>query len=217
MAINSRKFLKNYGIKGKILKSTISRIAIIGSTILAMTEITWYVIYIYLPPTPLQLTEIIKQIKPTDVITLYLGIAVVVIGFAQWRAVRWETAMEKYYDRRELANRRLEAIVQCAAADKDPYKKYEKAGLTVFDCWVFSEVDELEYAIDKYRIGHMTVDQVCRAVRMFKVFCENDPIFNRNAVAFANNGAYKPVTKEVIERIHREVSVEQSREALRHT
>lgn len=48
--------------------------------------------------------------KVSELFTVFLAGIGLAIGFQQWRDARREASLEKYYDRLDLANRRMEAI-----------------------------------------------------------------------------------------------------------
>jgi hypothetical protein len=94
-----------------------------------------------------------------------LQVAAVVIGFGvafyQWRLARYEASLEKYYDRLDIANRRLNTLIEQAWSNKPDPKEFDvydnppKVGVSLFDMWVFAELDNLEYVIQKYRRGYI--------------------------------------------------------------
>jgi hypothetical protein len=178
---------------------------VVGFFVAALTWATWHYLYGNILASPESLSKFTALVRPTDVFNIWLTVAVVLVGFDQWRAVRWETALEKYYDRREVANRRLEAVILRAAQGESPYTYHDGAGMSIFDTWVYSELDKLEYIMKKYTLGHISPDQVCRSIRTFSVYCRNDNTFRDRARFFVENGAYEKDVKSVVFQIYKEI------------
>lgn len=142
-----------------------------------------------------------------------LQAAALVVGFSltfyQWRLARFEASVEKYYDRLDVSNRRLNTLIEQAWSNKEAPKDFgvhrnpPEVGVSLFDMWVFSELDNLEYVIQKYRRGYIEPDQMCRALHAFQSRC-NDPEFMQRAVGFCRGPNYHPSLRSVVRRVHDE-------------
>ena len=120
-----------------------------------------------------------QQINVAQVPALVLAFAAFVIGFPQWRAVRHEISMDKFYDRLNVANQRLHEWPAARALycnnlrleTDDQEAPQEKAEYERF-MYVCMELDNLEYALEKYRLGYMKPELARRALRTFRDRCE---------------------------------------------
>jgi hypothetical protein len=106
------------------------------------------------------------------------------IAYQQWREARYEQSLEKFYDRLELANRRLEKL----------------DNTNTFDMYIFTELDNLEYVIEKYRLDYMSSAHAVRAKRTFYSRCEQEE-FREKALYWVGVAGYQPTTVEVVKRI----------------
>src|SRR4051794_3953929 len=63
-----------------------------------------------------------KSVKLYDVInsTLLLALAAYWVGYGQWLSVRREASLEKFYDRLDIANRRIISLIERGVDGKDP-------------------------------------------------------------------------------------------------
>ena len=84
------------------------------------------------------------------------------VAYQQWRAAKYEAALDKFYDRLDIANRRRENLPQDGPGSIKP-----------FDMYVYTELDNLEYTIEKYKLGYVTVAHMCRSLETFRVRCED--------------------------------------------
>jgi hypothetical protein len=71
-------------------------------------------------------------------------------------------------------------------------EKYEQ------DMYVFTELDNLEYALEKYRLGYMTLNHANRALRTFRSRCLS-PLFRESVLACVRTSGYAPHAEEVVE------------------
>jgi hypothetical protein len=125
------------------------------------------------------------DINLKDIIEILVGVSVAVIAYIQWRAARHEISIDKYYDRLDNANNRLEKL-----KDVDPVVLH-----------VFAEMDKLEYVLMKYKIGFMPLDLVRRATDNFESLCKHRNNFHSGAKKFIGEAAYLPETQEVVNTI----------------
>lgn len=121
-------------------------------------------------------------------VALSLGVAVVV--YRQWRSARYEISTDKYYDRLEVVNKRLELL---NPSDRDH----------LYNLHVFAELDKLEYVIVKYQLGFITPELAYRAILNFQKTCEDrdNGRFNREAYRWVNTAAYTEKTRQVVTEI----------------
>ncbi len=69
---------------------------------------------------------------------------------------------------------------------------------------VYTGIDSLEYATRRYKVGlGMTADIAARAVRHFRIRCEQSARFRERAMKCAEDGAYFDDTKEIVEDLAR--------------
>lgn len=95
--------------------------------------------------------------KGATIAAAVLALGAFIVGYHQWRAARRETSMDKFYERLKTANDRLAEL----KADK-------------FEMYVYAELDNLEYVIEKYRLGYMGPDQALRGLETFRSRLEGD-------------------------------------------
>ena len=109
----------------------------------------------------------------------------------QWRAATSERALDKLYDRLDLANdRRLEACPDPVAKAKDLYTYY-----------VFTEIDNVEYAIQKYELGFTTPAVTARVLRRFDHTCGRNARFRELVTDLIAEASYFDGTKAAIKKI----------------
>ncbi len=116
-----------------------------------------------------------------------LALGAFLVGYHQWRAARRETSMDRFYDRLKIANDNLAKL-----EDTNPFHMY-----------VFSELDNLEYVIEKYRLGYMSPDQALRGLRTFQSRLKQPKgqEFADSAEVALVNSAYSPSTCAVVRRV----------------
>lgn len=135
----------------------------------------------------------------TEVIVAIWASGVLLLGYQQWHQARYEISMDKYYERLEIANRKRELggmVVHRMmhteeACNRDSLKKH---------MLVFSELDNLEYVIEKYKLGYMKPEQACRGLRTFLHRCRSEE-FMQLAEQRVAQGDYGEDTKRVVERV----------------
>ena len=117
---------------------------------------------------------------------LTLGVAI--IAYRQWRAARYEVSIDKYYDRLESANKRLE-VVETDIPEKE-------------DMHAFAELDKLEYVLVKYEYRYISPILAARALKNFQLLCQHRSGFMELAYRWVNRAAYLERTREVIRRVY---------------
>src|SRR5215213_8935621 len=105
--------------------------------------------------------------KVGELLTLFIAGIGLAVGYQQWRSARREASLEKYYERLDLSNRRMEAIWE-AGRGSDGGKHYHegrlpirgqqdiiRCGLPPAAMWVYTEIDNLGYVLQKYELGYV--------------------------------------------------------------
>jgi len=110
-----------------------------------------------------------------------LGVAMV--AYRQWRAARHEISIDKYYDRLDAVNRRLELLTNKPTNE---------------EMHVFAELDKLEYVIAKYELGYISPILAFRALQNFQSLCTDRPEFLTQAQHWVNKAAYRDMTRDVV-------------------
>jgi hypothetical protein len=92
------------------------------------------------------------------------------IGLVQWRRARYESSFEKYYDRLKLANDRFDEArkskLKCPANPSELQNH-------LYSMFVFSELDNLEYILEKQGLRYVHRDLVNRTLGHFWARCRD--------------------------------------------
>jgi hypothetical protein len=86
-----------------------------------------------------------------------LGAGALAVAYIEWLLSRRESSMDRFYDRLVLANNYRRAITTP-----------RKLGISQAKLYVFSELDNLEYVIERYRFGYMSAALALRGIRTFE-------------------------------------------------
>ncbi len=129
-------------------------------------------------------------------------------AYKQWRAGRQESSFDKYYERLESTNDRFSAWREKALAG-DPVQLLDH----LKTMYVFSELDNLEYIIEKYKLAYVKQDLVERALCAFHSRCRSDADFVTRALRWVGEGhdatiaGYQETTRRAVRYIadHRNV------------
>ncbi|WP_207485819.1 hypothetical protein [Arenibaculum pallidiluteum] len=154
-----------------------------------------------------------SQETAKDAVEISVIIFGFVFGYIQWIMARYESSLDKFYDRLDVANNRLGAMVdqswsQATPGTLPPFNVYtppDPVGVSLFDMWVFAELDNLEYVVEKYTWGFLTPTLACRAVETFKSRCVHDKTFTERALNFAAASGYRKTTRIIVERIRSDI------------
>lgn len=132
-----------------------------------------------------------------------VALGAIFIGAQQFAASRNEVSLDKFYDRLQANNDKLENY-PCTrefigqafpAVDENEFQRR---------MYVFRELDSLEYAIAKYRIGFMSPQNAERSLRTFRARCIASEPFACLAhklvrgVDVSRDPGYDHQTKEVV-------------------
>jgi len=136
-------------------------------------------------------------------IATFSALGAVVFTYQQWRESRHETSMDKYYERLDIANRKRKE------GGKLVYEmmRYPQQGIIAEPqkmLYLYAELDNLEYVIEKYRLGFMPPEQACRGLRTFQQRCRSEE-FRNLALARVRHGDYHDDTSRVVETVVAEV------------
>ena len=116
------------------------------------------------------------------------------LGLQQWLAARHETSMDKFYDRLDRASKRLDELNLCRIKPNPLPGKRETYELIA--C-VYTELDNLEYAVEKYRLGYMKDEFAHRALKTFENRCQY-PEFRRLVLEMVDNVGHTDRTANVV-------------------
>jgi hypothetical protein len=96
-----------------------------------------------------------------------------VSAYQQWRTARYEVTFDKYYDRLDVVNSRLSEWEEARElmSDPDGSGSLNDPGTWRRKLYVFHELDLLEYAVEKYRMGLMHPELAMRGVQTFRQRC----------------------------------------------
>lgn len=169
---NKEELVKEYNFCGKSLINRISNVLflvlLLAIILLGVNELV-------------NRTTFIWENFFSPIVTLFA----VIIAYQQWRANKHETSIDKYYDRLDIANKRLEVL-------PDVNKE---------DIYVFAELDKLEYVIIKYELGYISPHLALRGVKNFESICRKRKGFKEKAENWISNAAYLETTQQVVKKI----------------
>jgi hypothetical protein len=156
---------------------------------------------------------------PTDYATAVVTIFVFVLAYYQWRSSRYEKAMEDFYSRLGLANRRRERLALISKLMGHPWdlkgaNEYSEALCGDDDhhwsMYVYAELDNLEYVVEKYNLGYMQARHALRGLRTFYQRCAR-PAFRYRALKCARCMAYNESTVQVVRKVCEDIEDRRSR------
>ncbi len=150
------------------------------------------------------------------VIGVLTTLITITLAFSQWRAVRREATFERYYDRIDLANRRMARISEAKAnLPSDSSRSMTGEGwLTPFELLVFAELDNLEYASEKYKLGYMKPELAARSLRHFYARCIDEKqgeLFREKAIEYIQVLGYEKSTRVIVEKLLKKAVAEVKR------
>ncbi len=153
---------------------------------------------------------------PPDVVvrsvTGLTGFVALAVAAWQWRAARHESAIDKFYERMKLANEmRLQAAESAFAHGRDvpivTHGARDYADLAA-SFYVFTEIDNLEYCLHKYRYGFATRRITNRALETLQNRCDHLPEFREKVRILLMSGSYQAL--EVSEAIRQAAGIAKS-------
>jgi hypothetical protein len=129
-----------------------------------------------------------------QVITAGVAIDAALLAAWQWNKSRKEAAIDHFYGRLNVANE-----VRLRAADCDCDERGRK--MLYDDFYVFSELDNLEYAIYKYTNGCMKRELMNRALAIFENRCLNIEGFRGLVACYYRGASYCDQVMRVVEKL----------------
>jgi hypothetical protein len=114
--------------------------------------------------------------KTTEGAAAATAVLFAIVGLWQWRSGRHEASLDRFYERLALANELVLEAYESAARARQAGPGDDlatKVAENVFRYYVYTEIDNLEYAIEKYRKGFMDERLAFRALRSFQDRCKN--------------------------------------------
>ena len=150
---------------------------------------------------------------PDDYATAVVTIFAFVLGYYQWRSARYEKAMEDFYSRLNLANRKRESVALISKLLGHPWdlkgaNEYSEAPCGHDDhqwsMYVYAELDNLEYVVEKYNLGYMQARHALRGLRTFYQRCAR-PAFRHRALKCARCMAYNDTTIRVVRKVCQDI------------
>jgi hypothetical protein len=124
--------------------------------------------------------------KKWEFVTAILGVGALGIAYVEWMLERRESAINKFYDRLKISNDYRNSI-------RDP-----NLGMSDENLYVFSEIDNLEFVIEQYRIGYISPALALRAVDTFRGRFGIDGVAERISKFVDMGCGYSPETVKVV-------------------
>lgn len=130
-------------------------------------------------------------------------------GYRQWRSSRYEKSMEDFYSRLNLANQRRENTELVCRLLRHTWelKGVREAPPSLCECddhqwsmYVYAELDNLEYVVEKYNLGYMQPRHALRGLRTFYERCLRQ-CFRDRAWRCVRFYAYNDSTIQVVEKV----------------
>lgn len=143
---------------------------------------------------------------PGQTATAIAAITALLFGFKQWQEARHEMSLDKLYERVQLANellsewREARAIVPHFWNGSDDDVSFKSA------MYVYIELDNLEYIIEKYKLGFVRTGTALRGLRTFKTRCRSKK-FRELALKQVHNGGYNVTTQGVVSKVCSDLDV----------
>lgn len=175
LALTEEEHIENYGFKRKSqLRQMVGILVVVGIFSFA----AWVLVEFFQ----------FEKVAWSQALTVALSFGFAIVAYMQWRATRQEISIDKYYDRLDVVNKRLEVL-----SDVDKRNMY-----------VFAELDKLEYVIKKYELGYISPDLASRALSNFRAVCRNRPEFHKSALDWVETAGYCEETKQVVKNVCKE-------------
>ena len=130
----------------------------------------------------------------TRIATVMAACFAMILGYHQWRASRHDASIDKYYDRLDALDRRLDSSESARALVSHFWAGSSLFSLSYEEAmYIYAELDILEYSIEKYRMGFMSSMLALRAVNSFRSRCRSE-IFSQQAAFLVRYAGYTPRT-----------------------
>jgi len=169
--------------------STIGVVAILALAFSVLSE-TW-------------LDRLLSEGVTKDTKALILGVGALYLGFQQFRASRSEVSLDNFWNRLSGTNDKLDEWEEVRPF-AGPWKENGSESHVSYKrmMYVYLELDSLEYAIAKYRIGYMSSDDAYRGLNTFRQRCLASSEFCELALESVQNYAYDEETRVVVQRTY---------------
>ena len=145
-------------------------------------------------------------LEPNMAVVL-ITIGGLVLACQQWLDARREESLEKFYERLEVTNQLLDswkAARRFAGPWPSTNRLHKKDAEQEYQCarYVYRELDNLEYAVEKYRLGYMKAEHAHRCLRTFYARCQY-PEFRKLALqCVKDNYGYSCNISKVVEQVN---------------
>lgn len=147
---------------------------------------------------PAQFTDVVQ------IAAFPFALAAFILTLWQWREARHEVSLDRFYDRLNETNKRLDVWVPartlappwCDPGHPVDDHQYQQ------EMYTYCELDNLEYAIHKYELGYMSPYVAHRSLRTFKSRCAS-PTFRALAWSLVNNTGYDAETRHVVDTLRK--------------
>jgi hypothetical protein len=125
------------------------------------------------------------------------------IGLPQWRAARDEISLDKIYEKLEEMNKLLDEWreVRDFAGPRPILNGQGEQGSYRRRMYVYRELDNFEYAVEKYRIGFMEPQTAHRSLRTFQARCKESDEFCGLALEYVNTTGYSRETRQIVQKV----------------
>lgn len=128
-------------------------------------------------------------------IETFLGIGLAFAGIYQWRSSKYEMSIDKFYERLAYTNSKLsewESPRLLLSEQWDDEEVFQK------EMYVYLELDNLEYIIQKYQHGYMEPHDAYRALTCFNSRCKNSSAFKALVMENVDKAGYRTETSYAI-------------------
>ena len=134
-----------------------------------------------------------------DVRALIIGLGALYLGFQQWRASRSEVSLDTFWRRLASTNDKLDDWPEVRPF-AGPWEEDGREGEEAYRrrMYVYLELDSLEYAVGKYRIGYLTSEDAYRGLNTFRQRCLASARFCDLVLESVRNYAYDRETRLVV-------------------
>ena len=135
-----------------------------------------------------------------NVAMMIITLGAFILAYQQWDEAKNETSIDKYYERLDLTNSRLNDWHAARAMFPNFWRgedreSFEKA------MYVYLELDNLEYAIEKYRLGYMSAAVAYRSLETFKSRAESREFRELALEYVVKSSGYQDITEKVVSNI----------------
>jgi hypothetical protein len=146
-------------------------------------------------------------ISGADMVAMLITIGGLTLAYQQWYGTRHEMSLQKFYERLEVTNQRLDnwpAARPLAGPWPIINGQHKRSEEQVYEraMYVYRELDSLEYAVEKYRLGFMDAENAHRCLRTFYARCQSSEFRELALHCVTANCGYSHNTIDVVNRVH---------------